>query len=541
MREEDNMAAIVYQKNKKTGVTYAYESISFWDKEKKQSRAKRKCIGKVDPVTNKIVPTRKRNPSTPKEKTGRGPVPITRISRSFYGATYLFDEIVKSIGVADDLKKCFPNRYKQLLSIAYYLILEDKNPLSRFPRWSAIHKHPSGKPIPSQRSSEVFASITEEEREHFFRLQGKRRAEREYWAYDTTSISSYSKCLNQVRYGFNKDHDPLEQINLAMLFGQTSQLPFYYRKIAGHIPDVKTLKKLLVDINFMELNRIKLVMDRGFYSEDNINAMYKSHLKFLIAARSSLKIVKEGIDSQRDSLKNWKHYSPMYDLYACSIPIQWAYSQARPYKGDVLKSTRRMVLHLYYSAERALEREKKLNRLLHTLQMELESGKENPKHEKLYTTYFEVTRTPVRGSTVVAKEEAIAEIKKNYGYFALLSNDIKDPIEALEIYRNKDLVEKAFGNLKERLNLRRLSVSSERSLDGKLFVEFLALIILSYIKKKMQDTGLFKTTTMQELLDELDIIEGFEQPGHQLYAGEITNRQLDLYKKLGVKPPHSLQ
>ncbi len=54
------MAAIVYQTNKKTGVTYAYESISYWDKEKQQSRAKRKCIGRVDPETNKIVPTHKK-------------------------------------------------------------------------------------------------------------------------------------------------------------------------------------------------------------------------------------------------------------------------------------------------------------------------------------------------------------------------------------------------------------------------------------------------------------------------------------------------
>ncbi len=535
------MAAIVYQANKKTGVTYAYESISFWDKEKKQSRAKRKCIGKVDPGTKKIVPTRKRIPNTSKEKTGRGPVPITRISRNFYGATYLFDKIVETLGVANDLKKCFPKQYKQLLSIAYYLILEDKNPLSRFPRWSAIHKHPYEKTIPSQRSSEVFASITEEARERFFRLQGKRRAEREYWVYDTTSISSYSKCLNQVRYGFNKDHEPLEQINLAMLFGQTSQLPFYYRKIAGHIPDVKTLKKLLADIHFMELDRIKLVMDRGFYSADNINALYKNHLKFLIAARSSLKIVKTGLNSERDRFRSWKYYSPAYDLYAYAMPIKWEYLQARPYKGDTLKSTRRMYLHLYYSAERALERERALNKLLHKLQIELESGKRNPDHERLYAAYFEVIHTPARGIRVVAKEKAIADTKKNYGYFALLSNDIKNPIEALEIYRNKDLVEKAFGNLKERLNLRRLAVSSEQSLDGKLFVEFLALIVLSYIKKKMQSTGLFKNTTMQGLLDELDIIEGFEQQGHQSYVGEMTNRQMGLYEKLGVKPPSSLQ
>ncbi len=48
------MTAIVYQPNKTIGVTYAYESVSYWDKEKKQSRAKRKCIGKVDPETKKI-------------------------------------------------------------------------------------------------------------------------------------------------------------------------------------------------------------------------------------------------------------------------------------------------------------------------------------------------------------------------------------------------------------------------------------------------------------------------------------------------------
>jgi len=54
--------------------------------------------------------------------------------------------------------------------------------------------------------------------------------------------------------------------------------------------------------------------------------------------------------------------------------------------------------------------------------------------------------------------------------------EVKDPIEALEIYRNKDLEEKAFGNLKERLNFRRPAVSSDQSLEGKIFLEFVALI-----------------------------------------------------------------
>lgn len=535
------MAAIVYQTSKKTGITYAYESVSFWDKEKQQSRAKRKCLGRVDPETKEIIPTRKKAIAAQKSDAGkRGPVPITNVSRSFYGATYLFDSIGEKIGITADLKKCFPDTYKQLLSMAYYLILEDKNPLSRFPKWAATHKHPFGKIIPSQRSSELFASISEEAREYFFRLQGKRRAEHEYWVYDTTSISSYSKCLNQVRYGVNKDHEHLPQINLAMLFGEESNLPFYYRKLAGNISDVKTVKNLLADIDFLGFDKVKLVMDRGFYSEANINDLYKNHLKFLIATKVSLKLVQNVLDSKRDDMRTWTNYSQKYDLYASSSTINWDYSQDRPYKGDKLQAQRRIYLHLYFNSERAVEDEKNLHNLLCTLQAELENGMAKPEHAKLYDKYFEVKTTPVKGAKATARQDVIDEAKKNYGYFAMLSNEIKDPIEALEIYRNKDLVEKAFGNLKERLNFSRTAVSSDQSLDGKLFVEFIALIFLSYIKKKMQEKDLFKKYTMQELFDEFDVIECFEQPGHELRLGEITKRQAELYQTIEISPP-SLQ
>ena len=58
---------IIYQTDKRTGIKYAYENQSFWDKELKRSRAKRKLIGRVDPETGEIVPTdgrgKKRSPS----------------------------------------------------------------------------------------------------------------------------------------------------------------------------------------------------------------------------------------------------------------------------------------------------------------------------------------------------------------------------------------------------------------------------------------------------------------------------------------------
>jgi len=55
--------AIVKVHNKARNITYVYESVSYWDKELKQPRSHRKLIGRIDPVTGDIVPTRKRTKS----------------------------------------------------------------------------------------------------------------------------------------------------------------------------------------------------------------------------------------------------------------------------------------------------------------------------------------------------------------------------------------------------------------------------------------------------------------------------------------------
>jgi transposase len=164
-----------------------------------------------------------------------------------------------------------------------------------------------------------------------------------------------------------------------------------------------------------------------------------------------------------------------------------------------------------------------------------------PEHEAGYSKYFETRTTPKRGVRVAVREDVVAREKRLFGFFALLSNETMDSITALELYGNKDLVEKAFGNLKDRLNMRRNLVSSEQSLEGKMFVEFVALIYLSLIKKRMQDAGLFKDYTLQGLLNKLDVIECFERTGPSLQVGEVFAKQRRIYAALGVMPPASLR
>ena len=531
---------IIYQTNKKTGITYAYENEAFWDPKKQQSRAKRRLIGKLDPVTGEIVPTRSYKKPTEiitETKAKPGPVPITKYQRSFYGATYLLDQIGDLTGVTADLKTCFPDDYKRILSIAYFLILEESNALSRFSHWQKLHIHPYGEDIASQRSSELFQSIDEGSRIDFFTKQGKRRIEKEYWAFDTTSISSYSESLTQVKKGRNKEHDRLPQINIALLFGEESGLPFYYRKLAGNITDVKTVKQLMTEFDVMGYKKVKVVMDRGFYSKNNIDLLYKNHQKFIIGVKLSLKYVKTVLEEERTNLQLWSNLHSQFGVYGICRTIEWEYEQERPYKGDVINENRRAYLLLFYNPEKAAKDQTDMNEYLTSLYDDLMNNKRKDYRTKDYDKYFTVTDTPKRGRKITPNEDAMKEAAKNYGYFALLSNEVKDPFDALSVYRSKDIVEKGFGNLKDRLNFRRMQVSSELSLNGKIFIEFIALIYLSYVKKKMQDAGLFDKWTLQGLLDELDVIELFEAPNQGRILGEITDKQSILFEKLGVVPP----
>ena len=65
--------AIIKQFDKRSGITYVYDSKSYYDKEKKCSRAKRTLIGKLDPETGEIIPTDGRNKGAKSKKPAPSP------------------------------------------------------------------------------------------------------------------------------------------------------------------------------------------------------------------------------------------------------------------------------------------------------------------------------------------------------------------------------------------------------------------------------------------------------------------------------------
>ncbi len=77
--------SIVKLRDKRSGTIYIYESESYWDKEKKQPRSRRKLIGKLDEETGEVIPTGKRGRKKPSDKESgknNSPEPITEYIRA---------------------------------------------------------------------------------------------------------------------------------------------------------------------------------------------------------------------------------------------------------------------------------------------------------------------------------------------------------------------------------------------------------------------------------------------------------------------------
>ena len=318
------------------------------------------------------------------------------------------------------------------------------------------------------------------------------------------------------------------------MYGAKSGLPIYFRKLAGNIPDVKTVKTLLGILDGLGYKNAKLNMDRGFYKEDNIHELYKEGFDFLVATKTSLIYVRDYIDLISSDLNKFQYYDVNSNLYGYTITTNWDYSEKCQQSGEKIKSKKDIYVHICYNPEKDLESERKLNKKIAELYKELQTGKPTKKHEKQYATYFNVKK--VSGKTVFEsyKDDIINKTKRYYGYFVFLSNEVSGTWQALTLYRNRDIVEKAFNNFKDRLNMNRLLVSSEKSLEGKLFVGHIALIILSYINSKMVANEMFKDYTMREMLDALERIDCYEDEDGKKVIGEVLDKQKLIYEKLEI-------
>lgn len=475
---------------KPDGKKYVYSVEGYWDKEKKQGRNRQTCLGRLDEKTGEIIPSN-RNYRAAERVVHSSQVTATS---KIIGPSLILDKISEELGLQKLLKSCFSNRSEHILSMAYFLVQKGL-PLSRCETWSTSNRHPHDEPISSQRISELLKTINENERQEFFSKWMQQLAGKECLYYDITSISSYSVGNEYVRRGYNRDHENLPQVNLSVLFDQNSGLPGYYRRLPGSVSDVSVLKTTMKLLNFIEQTNLTFILDRGFYSIQNIDELFAARYGFVLAVPQR-NWIEALYDEHRDKILsawNRKEIEGGEPLYMLTCLHKW--------------KERRCYVHIYFNNMKAAEEYDLLSLKLTRLMKELESGEENPEHEADYKRFFIVKETPKRGRKIIPVPGAEEAARKKYaGFFSIMTSKKMDAMEALEIYRRRETVENCFDDLKNQLDMKRLRIHSSETMDSRLFIQFIALILLSKLRQVIKDSDRLKNMTVREIMEAMETV-----------------------------------
>ena len=517
--------------------TYLYESKSYRN-ENGEPRNKRELVGKVEPVTGRHI---YKQEYLDRMAAGGRPSPIKPSEDCFsaddirrstirdYGAFYLFRQLAERMGLLTALQKALPTCWREVFNLAAYLV-STGDPFSYCENWlESTEAMPVG-PMTSQRISELLSGITQRDRDNFYQSWCSQRSESEYLALDITSTSSYSELIDSVEWGYNRDDEKLPQINICLLMGYQSRYPIYQSVYSGSLKDVTTLKTTIQTFQALAGNKPMLaVMDKGFYSQKNVNGMLseQQRLDFIIAVPFTNKFAKELVKSES------KDIDTLSNTIVCGKGSLRAVTRLHRWN-----SKHTVYAHVYYNARKGQGIREDLYTHVATLREQALEQPEKYANDSNYTKYLIISRSEIEGSgyTINLREDVVEAELIYAGWVVVISNFVSDTKEAIKIYREKDIVEKGFHRLKNSLDLGRLRVHSEASMQNKVFIGFISLILLSAIHNVMQDEMMYSKMTMKKLILTLSKLKIQVVNGVRVLF-PVTKTQREIYEVFGVKEP----
>jgi transposase len=535
--------------------TYLYESTSYWDTNAKRADNIKRSIGRIDNATGETfykqyyidklkregkptshmriwidgrrVPTTQRNAASD-EKTNLAHEVLGTVKD--YGVAYLLKSIAIKSGLLEHLEAAFPQCWQKIFILACYLVASN-NPVMYCSDWTESNECLDAGSMSSQRISELLTSFGYKERSDFYARWYSHIRENEYIALDITSVSSYSQNIDFMEWGHNRDGDRLPQVNICMLFGESSMLPIYQALYSGSLRDVSTLEATLAEFSALaDAKEICLVMDKGFYSVKNVNVLLgkdKSiRYKFLLPVSFTTAFAKNCIAEERDKIDCIENV-----VLTSGSPIRGVYRLLRWGNNSTELHT-----HVYFNPEKALKDRNELYD--HVTRLKTKALK-NPNDKRLkneFLQYLVIEKSEKSGLSVIIRHDVIAKKLETTGWFVLISNHIENTQTAYDMYRAKDIVEKSFFQYKNSLGLHRLHVHSDERVLNKTFVAFIALIISSHIHKVMREKQLYKHMSFDKLLNILAKLKVAYVKG-KMVLRPLTMDQKLIFDCFGIEHP----
>ena len=269
------------------GRNYAYDMISYWDKDLKKYRKKSVYLGVV---TNKE--TKEYRPKQPKEKQASLSTEKEIIQN--FGDSYSINQVLNRVPFLSVLKGLSVN-FDTLMSLICFKIIKS-SAMQYAEGWSvgnfASYLYPAAE-LKSQRISEFLKALGSEKlwRGFFGGYISSVTGEKTGIIVDSTGMP------NEIDFPLsawgNHGGDYEIETRLMIVIDKTSGKPLYFRYMAGNIVDVSTLKNTVCELSEMGVKSSFALLDAGFYSEGNIKELYENNISFLTRLPSGRKLHKE--------------------------------------------------------------------------------------------------------------------------------------------------------------------------------------------------------------------------------------------------------
>ena len=468
-----------------------------------------------------------------------------------YGSFWLLEQIAKKSGLYYDLMDVFEkntDKVNEILSLSLFPYLSRKN-YSNFSKWQRTHKSLVDYPLKSPDITKLTHSISDSDRIKLIKLRLSRLPKGSYVDCDSTTRSSWGKCLADIRWGRNKDNKKLKNTTDVFVYSLSTHQPIYYRLFPGNTSDISTVRTILYDLAPLGFNDIVFLADRGYISEENIAGLYTADIPFLINAKIGnspisdllykIEYNEDGIPVNMGFDDDRKIFFKQFDVDPFKVKLS----------DESIVEIKNIKANIYLDMHRRVNELTKLKLSIDTELDKMKNDKKNgviPSDIKKYNALFEYYKAiPIKDNddNIVNYEfkkclNKVSKERSQCGFFAsfLYRIDI-DAIDALYKYKNRDEHEKSFDLFKNHMRFNIQRNWTEDGKNGRTFIAFTGLIIISILRNIWKTTLKSEYSSTFDMLDEMSGIRYCVFTNGKSHITSFTHKQVEISRACGVEPP----
>ena len=500
------------------GRNYAYEIAPYYDPKTKNTKQKSKYLGKY--VDGEI-------------KRPRSKLPISTYD---YGEFLPFMKIVDELAIGKILHSLLTkNQVNTILTLALNRLVKPESTVNvrTWYNGTFLSGLYSDLPLSSQSLSEFMmkvgvSTIPMDFSKCFIEEMGKGSP----LLYDITSMSSTSKLMDILEYGYNRDYEPLPQLNISLIAHKDKGIPLFFDVHPGSVTDVTTLENTIRKLRSLGFKKPTMILDRGFFSGTNLGEMTGRKYNFIMPASFSSKAIKSLVSNSRSDIESGRYLVRYQGMPLFVKPV-------KPKIGD-----RRVDGFVFYDMKHEKDDKTRFYGNLSAITERLKKRKlkkwEKPSKvfESItgeYSQYFN-WRTELGRFKVSVKDKAVSQRVNRMGFTVILQRGNHSWEEALIWSRERDVIEKMFKQLKNDLEGQPFRTHKTEVAKGWIFVTFLSLIMRSRLLQLLRETELSKEYSVPLLLLVLSRLKKVKLSDGSIIITEITRKQRGIFKSLNITP-----